>query len=52
MEDRFNHWAQYDWVFLNDVEFTDEFKQMTCAMASGGCHHGVIPKKHWQPPAG
>jgi alpha 1,2-mannosyltransferase len=27
MEDRFNHWAGYDWVFLNDEPFDDIFKQ-------------------------
>jgi len=40
MEDRFNHWAQYDYVFLNEEvskgssddsltlqDFSDEFKQ-------------------------
>jgi len=27
LEDRFNHKYHYPWVFLNDVEFTDEFKK-------------------------
>lgn len=27
MEDRFNHWAGYDWVFLNDEPFDDVFKK-------------------------
>jgi hypothetical protein len=27
MEDRFNHWAGYDWVFLNEEPFDEKFKQ-------------------------
>jgi hypothetical protein len=27
MEDRFNHWAGYDWVFLNDEPFDDVFRK-------------------------
>lgn len=26
-EERFNHAHNYPWVFLNEVPFTDEFKQ-------------------------
>lgn len=27
MEDRFNHWAGYDWVFLNDEPFDEVFRK-------------------------
>lgn len=32
LEDRFNHKYHYPWVFLNEVEFTADFKK---------CDHGV-----------
>lgn len=47
VEDRFNHKYHYDWVFLNDDEFTDEFKQVTTVFVSGKTHYGKIPKEHW-----
>lgn len=50
VEDRFNHKFQYDWVFLNDVEFTEEFKNVTSALISGKTKYGVIPKEHWSFP--
>ena len=27
LEDRFNHKYHYPWVFLNEVEFTEDFKK-------------------------
>lgn len=50
IEDRFNHRFGYDWVFLNDEPFTDEFITYTSALASGATHYGVIPKAHWSFP--
>lgn len=50
IEDRFNHRYQYDWVFLNDEEFSDEFKEMTTAVVSGKAKYGLIPKEHWSYP--
>lgn len=50
MEDRFNNWAQYDWVFLNDDDFTDEFKRYTQALTSATCKYGKIPAEHWHQP--
>lgn len=29
MEDRFNRWHGYPWTFLNDEDFTDDFKRYT-----------------------
>ena len=50
VEDRFNHNYHYDWVFLNDKPFDDEFKKVTSALVSGNTHYGVIPKEHWSYP--
>lgn len=51
VEDRFNRDYNYDWVFLNDKEFDDEFKKMTTAMVSGTTHYGLIPEDHWSFPS-
>ncbi|CAK46627.1 CAZyme family GT15 [Aspergillus niger] len=50
VEDRFNHNYHYDWVFLNDKPFDEEFKKVTSALISGNTHYGVIPKEHWSYP--
>ena len=50
VEDRFNRKFNYDWVFLNDKEFNDEFKKMTSAIVSGKTKYGLIPKEHWSFP--
>ncbi|KAE8376901.1 nucleotide-diphospho-sugar transferase [Aspergillus bertholletiae] len=50
VEDRFNRNYHYDWVFLNDKEFDDEFKKITTALVSGTTNYGVIPKEHWSYP--
>lgn len=50
VEDRFNHKFQYDWVFLNDDEFTEEFKRVTSALVSGETKYGLIPEEHWSFP--
>ncbi|CCE63648.1 hypothetical protein TPHA_0F01640 [Tetrapisispora phaffii CBS 4417] len=51
VEDRFNSKYQYDWVFLNDVEFNDDFKKTMTALISGTVKFGVIPKEHWSFPS-
>ncbi|PYH87683.1 glycosyl transferase [Aspergillus ellipticus CBS 707.79] len=50
VEDRFNHNHHYDWVFLNDKPFDDEFKKVTSALVSGNTHYGLIPKEQWSYP--
>lgn len=50
VEDRFNNKFHYDWVFLNDVEFSDEFKKTVSALVSGKTKFGVIPTEHWSIP--
>lgn len=47
VEDRFNHQYNYDWVFLNDKEFTDDFKDVTSALVSGTTHYGKINDSEW-----
>jgi alpha 1,2-mannosyltransferase len=50
VEDRFNRNYHYDWTFLNDEEFTEEFKQATSNLVSGKAIYGLIPKEHWSFP--
>ena len=50
VEDRFNRNYHYDWVFLNDKPFDDEFKKVTTALVSGKTRYGLIPKEHWSFP--
>lgn len=50
MEDRFNHKFNYDWVFLNDVAFSEEFIRETTKSVSGKTKYGVIPFDHWSTP--
>lgn len=50
VEDRFNRNYHYPWVFLNDVEFDDEFKRVTSGLCSGKTEYGLIPKEHWGMP--
>lgn len=50
LEDRFNRKFNYDWVFLNDDDFDDEFKKVTSALVSGKAKYGKIPKEHWSFP--
>lgn len=51
VEDRFNRNHHYDWVFLNDREFNDGFKEATTAAISGKTHYGRVPKEHWDFPS-
>ncbi|KAK0512141.1 hypothetical protein JMJ35_005269 [Cladonia borealis] len=50
VEDRFNRNYHYDWVFLNDKEFDDDFIKVTTALVSGTTHYGTIPKEQWSFP--
>lgn len=51
VEDRFNRKFNYDWVFLNDEPFSEEFKELTSAIVSGKTKYGLIPPEHWGYPA-
>lgn len=50
VEDRFNKDHHYDWVFLNDKQFTSEFEKVTTALVSGKTHYGRISHEHWSYP--
>ncbi|GME89964.1 unnamed protein product [[Candida] boidinii] len=50
VEDRFNNKFHYDWVFLNNEEFSDEFKLKTSNIISGKTKYGIIPEEHWSYP--
>jgi alpha 1,2-mannosyltransferase len=50
-EDRFNGKYGYDWVFLNDEPFTEEFKVVMTRLVSGEAKFGIIPKDHWSYPS-
>jgi alpha 1,2-mannosyltransferase len=47
VEDRFNRNYNYDWVFLIDAEFDDQFKKVTTALTSGKAKYGKIESAHW-----
>lgn len=49
-ENRFNKKYHYPYVFLNEVEFTDEFKNGVKQMVSGKAEFGLIPADHWSYP--
>ncbi|KAF9650772.1 glycosyltransferase family 15 protein [Thelephora ganbajun] len=50
LEDRFNHEYHYPWVFLNEVEFTDDFKKRVGMVTYSKVEFGVIPHEHWYQP--
>jgi len=50
IEDRFNRRFKYPYVFLNEEEFTDEYKMRVTNIASGKVEFGVIPHDHWYQP--
>ena len=50
VEDRFNRHYHYDWVFLNDKEFDENFKKVTTALISGRTRYGKVPQEHWSFP--
>ncbi|VEU21291.1 DEKNAAC102558 [Brettanomyces naardenensis] len=47
---RFNNRYHYDWVFLNDQPFTEEFIKLVNASVAGEAHFGLIPKEQWSLP--
>lgn len=51
LEDRFNRYYKYPWVFLNDEEFTEEFRILTSGMVSGKVEYGLVPTEHWSLPS-
>jgi len=50
IESAFNRKAGYPWVFLNDEDFTEEFKQGVRQMTRSEIYFGKIPREHWSYP--
>lgn len=50
MERHFNQWFNYPWVFLNDVEFDDNFKDTVRRHTKSEVEFGLVPKEHWEFP--
>ncbi|GMM56456.1 alpha-1,2-mannosyltransferase [Maudiozyma humilis] len=51
VQKRFNEEFRYDWIFLNDVEFTQEFKdKIHEEIPNSVTKFGVIPHEHWSYP--
>ncbi|KAK1216439.1 hypothetical protein PQX77_020936 [Marasmius sp. AFHP31] len=50
VETRFNKRFGYPWVFLNEVEFEDEFKRRVQEATSAPVSFGLIPHDHWYQP--
>ncbi|KAJ2523040.1 alpha 1,2-mannosyltransferase 2.4.1 [Coemansia sp. RSA 2049] len=47
VEDRFNRRFGYPYVFINDEDFTEEFKEGVRAMTKAPVHFGKLPPEHW-----
>jgi mannosyltransferase len=47
VEEKFNKWYKYPIVFLNDREWSAEFKQKEGAMVSGKATFETIPDDQW-----
>lgn len=50
LEDRFNRYFHYDWVFLNNGPLSKEFQEKVSKIVSGTAKFGEIPKEHWSYP--
>ncbi|KAJ7754639.1 glycosyltransferase family 15 protein [Mycena maculata] len=50
LEDRFNRRFNYPHVFLNEEEFTDDFKRQIRNLTPSQVEFGVIPSEHWYQP--
>ena len=48
LERHFNQWYNYPWVFLNNEEFTEEFKETVQMYTSSEVEFGSIPEKEWE----
>ncbi|KAF5353136.1 hypothetical protein D9758_008774 [Tetrapyrgos nigripes] len=50
LERHFNKRFGYPWVFLNEEEFTEEFKTRVTAATEAPVSFGLIPHDHWYQP--
>ncbi|KAJ2636064.1 alpha-1,2-mannosyltransferase ktr1 [Coemansia sp. RSA 1286] len=51
LEDRFNRNHQYPYIFLNDVPFTEEFKQGVQALTKAEVKFGELDEQSWGIPS-
>ncbi|EGF99049.1 family 15 glycosyltransferase, partial [Melampsora larici-populina 98AG31] len=51
IEDRVNRKFGYPWVFLNEEEFTEDFKAGVKSMTRSQVYFGLIPKEDWGYPS-
>ncbi|KAK0483652.1 glycosyltransferase family 15 protein [Armillaria novae-zelandiae] len=50
MEDRFNKKFRYPYVFLNEQEFSEQFKSRVSELTDVDVKFGLIPHDHWYQP--
>ncbi|EIN06517.1 glycosyltransferase family 15 protein [Punctularia strigosozonata HHB-11173 SS5] len=50
LEDRWNRKHNYPWVFLNEEEFSDEFKKRVSVLTNAPVSFGLIPREYWFQP--
>ncbi|KAK7437616.1 hypothetical protein VKT23_018515 [Stygiomarasmius scandens] len=50
VEGHFNKKYGYPWVFLNEEEFSEDFKTRITAATSAPVSFGLIPREHWFQP--
>ncbi|CCF60195.1 hypothetical protein KAFR_0J01280 [Kazachstania africana CBS 2517] len=50
IESHFNQWFNYPYVFLNDVPFTDEFKDKIHSLTSSKVEFGTLSEVEWEFP--
>lgn len=50
LERHFNQWFNYPWVFLNDEQFTKEFKDAVRKASSGKVEFGMVEPTVWHMP--
>ncbi|KAI9308855.1 nucleotide-diphospho-sugar transferase [Cunninghamella echinulata] len=51
MEDRFNRKFNYPYVFLNDDDFDEEFKELTTSLTKAKTFYGKIDESQWSFPS-
>ncbi|KAJ8606998.1 hypothetical protein MRB53_040595 [Persea americana] len=47
LERTWNHKFNYPWMFFNDEEFTDEFKEAVQSEINAKCTFHIVPPEHW-----
>ncbi|CCH42035.1 putative mannosyltransferase KTR5 [Wickerhamomyces ciferrii] len=48
LERHFNQWFQYPYVFLNNVEFDENFQKIVKNNTNAKVEFGLIPSNHWK----